>query len=266
MTGGCIVLTHMGLGDSLNMIGACRYLSKFYEQVILICSNNHIRNVRMFYDKSIDIIGTNTTDYNIECNYAPEIFSILSQFPEHDILKCFVGPNSFPSRLQVAKEETKNKCFIAQFYNQLGLDFSVYSEYFYVPYTETAVDLYNMCKKYRVAFCHPRGSNANVQIDYKKYDEHDILVVNPSENIYNYDKDPQKYELASQFVSKPIIDYLLILKNARYIEIIDSCFVALLFPLSLRKELKATVKICHVRVSGRHYEQIDDAFIYYKCY
>jgi len=275
---GCIVITHMGLGDSINMIGACRYLSIYYTKVILLCSNNHIKNVRLFYEpfNTIEVIGTNTTDYGIEHNYAPEIFQVLAQYPTYDILRCSVNPGLFPTKIthpvmsKMSKEETTmddidHECFIAKFYNQIGLDFEIYTKYFNVPYTETAVKLYNMCrfKNYRIAFCHPTGSTASIKIDYKKYDEHDILVVNPSANIYA--SSDAKYELAEQFVGKPIIDYYLVLRNARYIEIIDSCFVALFFPLSLRKELAATVKICHVRGGKRNYHKIDDSVIYYNC-
>ena len=177
---GCILITPMGLGDSLNMIGACRYLSIYYPRVILLCSNNHIKNVRMFYSiysiYSIEVIGTNTLDYGIENNYVPEIFHVLSQYPQYDILRCCVNPSLFPTRmchpyLKIHQAPTiQYECFIPQFYNQLGLDFDVYTKYFNVPITETAVELYNACRKYRIAFCHPKGSTASIQIDYKKYD------------------------------------------------------------------------------------------------
>ena len=69
----------------------------------------------------------------------------------------------------------------------------------------------------------------------KFIDNEDNIIISPDYNVYK--KEYTKYELAQQYVNILVPHYIDIIKNAKYIYIIDSCFSCIVIPLSYRNEL-----------------------------
>ena len=47
----CLILCHLGLGDNISMIGLCRYLCNYYEEVYLPSKEHNYKNVVSFFQK-----------------------------------------------------------------------------------------------------------------------------------------------------------------------------------------------------------------------
>ena len=83
------------------------------------------------------------------------------------------------------------------------------------------------------------GNNKKIDLtDYinKFIDNEDDIIISADYNVYK--KEDKKFELARQYVNELVPHYIDIIKNAKYIYIIDSCFSCIIIPLSYRNELK----------------------------
>ena len=50
------LLSHNGLGDNLYMIGAVRFLLKYYENIYFLCKDIHYDNVKLFYKNNNNVV------------------------------------------------------------------------------------------------------------------------------------------------------------------------------------------------------------------
>jgi hypothetical protein len=253
-------LSHNGLGDNLYSIGALRFLLKYYKYIYFLCCDRYIENVKLFFQDTSRIICISVDSKN-EIDHCKKIMDDASIDPNNDIFICgFVHKSYLQSRitdqeyLEYKKNDNytidfdtinkNNYHFIEDFYEDIGLDLSIFFKYWNLPSTEKGKELYNKIKNYYIVFLQTTSSDnkkLNIQnlINKYLYDENKILICN-DKNMYK-GIHPEKEKLASYFVMEKIVYYLDVIKKSQEIYIIDSCFIGLILPLKKRNELEASI-------------------------
>jgi hypothetical protein len=157
---------------------------------------------------------------------------------------------NFKSKIQnnILKYREKNNEYsidkkyihIENFYNDINLDLSIYYNYFNINSSIKSIELYENIKHYNIIFMHSTASNNN-KIDLTKYINKFInnktdIIISADYNVYK--KEDKKFVLAQQYINELVPHYIDIIKNAKYIYVIDSSFSCIILPLAYRNELK----------------------------
>jgi hypothetical protein len=205
---------HFGYGDIINMIGAIRYYSTVYEEVIVGCEENKLKNLRMFFrdDPEIILESSSYRTYRT-CEEIKE---------KRKVNKVYLCGEHSPNSTPITNSNVPD-CF----YQDLQLDPKIRTKYFYFPESNNSIELYNKLvetgKKY--IFVHEKASNDMIDLQYLVDMYSDYLIVNCNRNMYSIDN--KYYELLNNFINQSIIDYTDIIKNAEELYLIDSvmlCF------------------------------------------
>jgi hypothetical protein len=146
-----------------------------------------------------------------------------------------------PELLKYQRNNSKyriNYNHIIKFYNDIGLDTSIYVDYFNIESSKISKTYYDGINNYKIIFLHTLGSNRKINVTddinrFKNRDEYIIICAN--ENVYNTDN--SKYTVAEKYVNLKIAYYIDIIKNAEIIHVIDSCFSCIVYPLLLSKKI-----------------------------
>ncbi len=122
------MITHLGLGDMINMIGAVRYLSTKYDEVKVVCKQQHLHNVMQFYgDDPTIVFFPIRQDSDISIPYGCPTETYLNITRGYDVYKC----------------GNHNRTVIAQvplsFYWDFGIDPKIRTQYFYIPESENSL-------------------------------------------------------------------------------------------------------------------------------
>jgi ribosomal protein S18 acetylase RimI-like enzyme len=95
----CLLLGHLGMGDMVTMIGATRYLSIYYDEVLVVVAGNNEMTARSFYedDRSIKFL-TVKGDRDISPSFGCDP-RVLGKFAEkgYEILKCGIHAGGWSS-------------------------------------------------------------------------------------------------------------------------------------------------------------------------
>lgn len=239
-------LSHNGLGDNITSIGAVNFLLKYYNTVYFLCKNIHEKNVKNFFiDKNVVVVPFNSKNEFRECK---KIINSVYNDNNNDIFICGYHKSYLKSKitneylLQYKKDDKHysiNYSFIKEFYDDIGLDLSIYYEYFDIPSNVDSLNLYNEIKNYNIIFMHTQSSNKTISLDdiINKFIENDeYIIICANKNVY--DKDSNKYMIVNKYVNIPVSNYIDIIKNSYEIHVIDSCFSCIVLPLSLTKKMK----------------------------
>jgi hypothetical protein len=253
-----ILVSHNGLGDNLFMIGALKYLCKFYEKIYFICKSKYVSNVTLFFidEPKIECVQINELSEFHEIKNIIEHIRINSNF---DIFICGSHKRYVSGRITKTFEPVlENKyiidydtiteniySFIEHFYLDIGLNLTYFFEYFSLPSTQKSVDLYNSIKDYYIIFIQLTSSDKkqlNISNLVSKWINvpNAILVCNDL-NLYDQQLYPEKYNLAQTFVYEKIIYYNDTIINSDEIYIVDSCFTGIVLPYVKTGKLKAKV-------------------------
>ena len=252
------LLTYNGLGDYITMIGALNFLSNYYQHIYMICRVGSIENMKLFLpDKPITYIPIYPTGYDILSNdhlllEATQCIKIIREAPiNSDILPCGseqIKNDTLKSRITNKKllqyipndkEYTIRWVHIQDFYKNIGLDLSIYYEYFDIPSPSPPIS--NITEEYNIIFAHTKASDREIQIPdvIAKYnDDENTIIICANKNVYP--SDHPKYELANKYINIPIAHYIDIIKRATEIHVIDSCFSCIVYPLQQTNRLSAT--------------------------
>jgi len=244
------VLTHIDLGDNLTALGAIRYYSTIYDEVIVVCKKKNLNNVKSFYqdDNSIKFYTVNEV-----CEISPgfgfpmELFNIITK--DCKVISCGMHCNQQIEEIPWS------------FYKHLNLRPNIFWDYFYVPTTNHSIILHNIVKNMNYVFIHNDCSKGKVftleDIEYKlNVNKNDILFINPNENMY--DSNHSNYELANRFIGHLLLDYKLIIENAKYNILNESSF----FCLAIQLNIKTDNNYYITRFTGNESEVIWDKYRY----
>lgn len=223
-----VFVTHLGLGDLINMNGAIRYCATMVDKLLVVSKKRNAVNIRdmLSDDKSIEIFECNDDDSDVRYIIAAETIhghKITNRFLSGywngrrdypDLPNCFYKDMNIPI-------EVKNIFFKCNTINQLTVPIQPY------------------------IFTH-NSSSFNTEVNLTKgWDINKILTIDPNKNYYT--KGHSLYSIAETYVNKPIFSYINIIENAEEIHVTDSSF----YCVSCFLNLKAKRKHCYDRTNGR---------------
>ena len=244
--------SHLGLGDNITNSSAIRFLLQYYDTIYFGVYKKNESNVKLlFIDKpQVIVYGVDYDEQNFDILkniYDTTLDDILCSGICNMMLQIKEFNRKKNDELLKYKPDNKNYTneydHINYFYSDIGLDLSVYYEYFHIPSTEISKNYYESIKNYKIIFIHSTFSGGEVNIDsnlYNKYiDNNEYIIIHADKNIYNPDTHSEKYTIANQYVYLPLQHYIDIILNAIEIYISDSAFSCIVHPLQILNKLKA---------------------------
>ena len=125
-----------------------------------------------------------------------------------------------------------------QFYYDIGLDLSIYYDYFDIPSSLASNKYYDTLKNYNIIFLHTKSSVREIDLSniINKYiDNSNYIIICANKNVYP--PDHEHYQLSETFVNIEVAYYIDVIKNAKEIHVIDSCFSCIVHPLHKTNKL-----------------------------
>ena len=223
------VLSHLGLGDNITSIGMVRYLSTIYDEVLVVCKNKNIENIKLFYndDSSIKIIGINN-DSDISPNYGCPIEIFKEKTKDCDLY--MLGKHNLEGK------EVNFSNIPYSFYVSVNIPFNIFWDYFYIPESIKSIELYNEIKNQKYVFVHNKSSTGivfseDIIKNKLNINKDDILFINPDYNFYS--KEHRFFELADKFIYHRLPSYINTIKNAHYNILTDSSLFCIAIQLEI---------------------------------
>ena len=247
-------VSHNGLGDNITNIGAVRFLLNYYETVYFLCKD--------IYQKNVEQLFTNMPVVVVPFYSKDEFYSITKIlqgvgvgggdiFPSgcHQgyIKKRITHPDLLNYK-QNDKHYTIEFSHIRNFYYDIGLDLSIYYEYFDIISSDMSKKYYDEIKEYKIIFVHSKSSNREVNYDhvYETYkDNKEYLIVCANKNMYK--KDDPHYAIADKYVNLYVAWYIDIIKHADLFYLVDSCFSCIALPFIQTNKIKKERVHLHIR-------------------
>jgi hypothetical protein len=258
----CIFL-HFGLGDFICMIPAINYLSILYSEIKIVCLEKNINTIKSVFKNNKNITYLihnkfNTNNLNIN-NKVPQIYSDIYQVDEtkykdelfgYEILRCGLHKYIYETNNKIKFTDSYSHLEIPfDFYRQLNVPYSIFWTYFMIPELENdyLMDTLNTYLKDNnitsYIFVHNITGVSNTPIinsnwikTHYSFDPESVLFINP--NINMYDSSSKFYNIAENFINKPILDYINILRNANGLYLSNSSFFCLALHLDIKTEHK----------------------------
>jgi len=238
-------LSHWGLGDNITSIGAINFLLEHYDTIYFMCRDIYKENVELiFLNKPVIAVP-----YVFDNNYKENCANIINNVDKnkYDILICGTHNDYLKSHITnqgLLKYEKNTKYtthhnHIFAFYNDIGLDLSIYFEYFDIPSSDISIQYYNAIKEYKIVFLHTIGSNRYIDLShiiqqYRNRDEY--IIICADKNVY--DQSHPKYNIAEKYVNIKIVYYIDLIKHASIIHIVNSCFECIVYPLLMMNRIQ----------------------------
>jgi len=223
------VLTHLGLGDHITAIGLIRYLSTYYDKVVVFYLKKNYENLRLLYEDDPDISFYHCDNFVIPCDvYQKEIFdSITGNHP-------LIVIGNWYSRFNVYRAPLA-------FYQQINYNESIFRNYYHIPEKEEYTQLYMLVKNQEphYAFIH-NTSDRGVQFTIEEAEQkmgmsrNDIFFVNPNFNCYEPGTD--RHELASKLIGHLVPYYMELIKNSKINFLCDSVFFCMAMNLGIKHD------------------------------
>lgn len=241
-------LSHNGLGDNITSIGAVNYLLKYYNVIYFLCKDIYQENVKLFFlNKRVIIVPFNSSNEYNDCK------RIISNTNENTD-DCFIAGVhmsylksriTHPDLIKYKKNNVYkiNYEHIYKFYNSIDLDTSIYANYFDIESNKVSKKYYDNIKKYDIVFLHTKGSNRSInlkEIIDLYVDNENCIIICANENIYqpSNPKHIDKFIICQNYVNIKVCYYIDIIKNSKYIYVINSCFSCIVYPLVLSERIK----------------------------
>jgi hypothetical protein len=240
-------LSHNGLGDNITNIGAVNFLLEYYESIYFLCKDIYEENVKLLF-VGMPVYTVVFSPHN-EFSECLHILSNVNK-QESDIFVSGLHTNyasshiTHPELLKYKQQQKYqiNYSHINDFYTQIGLDTSIYVDYFNINSSKESLQYYNEIRDYKIVFVHTKGSNRSINVDdvlskYKSNDEY-IIISADGINVYSHDTaDSPKYAICERFKNMKISHYIDIIKHAEIIHVVNSCFSCIIYPMLLAKSI-----------------------------
>jgi hypothetical protein len=241
------ILSHNGLGDNITMNGAVNFLLQHYIKIYFLCKKSYEINVQLLYNNS-NII-TIPIDENNEYNHCKDIIMNVDKTYNDIYISGWCHTSYLSSKItnKNVLNHTKNNInikygHIIDFYNVIGLDTSIYVNYFNIQSTTLSNSYYYKIKNYNIIFAHTQGSNRSIDVS-KLFESfiNDTTYIIICANTNMYSPDHIHYNLSNTYINLPVAHYIDIIKNSKEIHVINSCFSCIVYPLELAGVLKNSV-------------------------
>lgn len=243
------VLSHLGLGDNICLLGAVTYLTTIYDKVIFVVAKANEKNIRLFIK---DIPKVELYLVNADNEISPEYGCSIEKFLEvSDGRKLFLSGSHIRNHHNLS-------LFPLCFYSDMNLDKSIFYEYFKLPKIfdsnlQKVLDL-----KLPIIFCHDNSSAGFADILNRQHiniDEN--IIINPCRNIYA--EEHRFHKVAETYVFLPLVNYIPIIENSDAMFITDSSFWCLSVHIKTKLNIK---KVCYKRYHNIDFATTDSSFVY----
>lgn len=230
-----VFLSHMGMGDLINLNGAIRYLSIMYDELILFTPKQYEDNVKQMF-KDITNIQYMIVDKDyLYTNVTKESIEKITEVKIDKLYK---------SGYQIDRSKNMDRIPIS-FYEDMELDIDIMKRFFKVEKPIESEKLYKMLSEYgyEIIFCHLMGGLGDINsYNFEKtgIDKDKYLVIDIKTN--RYDKEHKFYEIAELFIGLPIFQYYDIIKNAKEVHVVNSSFYCLASRICDNEEQK---RVCY---------------------
>jgi len=236
-----IFIGHQGLGDHINYIGAVRYLSSFYDEFVVVCTDvykraRNVDNVKSFYADNPNIKIVTLSGY-----YTCRDINIIDAELNLKQYSTVYTLGAYRDGYEPGIYELPDI-----WYNQLGLNPSIRVSHFFLPENDDSKNLYKSIEMPYI-FIHRKSVDGVINI--VNWDINTILTLDPDINLYS----PSHiwYTLAESFVNKPFYYYYDTIRHAKEIHMTNSSF----FCMAIHLKLDADVKAVYDRYSGIYDEK-----------
>jgi len=230
-------LGHLGLGDNITCIPIVRYLATLYDQVKVVCKNCYYDNLILFYkdDPTIEFYPVNS-DIDVSVNFGCPLTKFAEIVNGYDVYTC--GYHKKSSSIDTIPIPF---CF----FNDVNIPDNIFWKYYHVSDLPESKTLYDKLKNVPYIFIHNMSSNGIV---FESPNE-EKLIINPNYN--TYDKNHKYYDLAQDFLNKPLSFYKDTIINASKIILCDSSF----FCFSIHLDI-ITTECYYIGRGGANYDHI----------
>jgi hypothetical protein len=224
-------VSHMGMGDVINQIGAIRYYSLVYDELVVFIKEEYLHNIQLFIGNDPNI---KYTPYKQIEGFSYEHLKEVAKLNGADLLAAGQWKGDYNAQVGIP----------LSFYTDLGLSHNIYRDYFYVPDYIEQKQLLDLIRAQtaRIAFIHLNASNRKITYD-APFDD-DVFYCDPCES--RYQPGHKFYELSKAVLGHPIIMYKSIIEAAEEIYVIDSsfsCFAGLLALTATKKTMMMCMQI-----------------------
>jgi hypothetical protein len=236
-------ISHNGLGDNITNIGAVRFLLGYYDTIHFLCKDIYQKNIEyLFSDKPVIPVPFDNK------NEFADIQRIMKNVTGCDIFVSGMHKEYVQTRIthpellsykRNDKKYTVDFSHVRSFYYGIGLDLSIYYEYFDIKSTPDSRKYYDQIKNFKIIFIHSKSSTGEINYNdvyekYKNNTEYIIICVNKN----MYDTDHPYYKIADTYVNIPVAWYIDIIKKADMFYTIDSCFSCIIYPLVMTNQIE----------------------------
>jgi hypothetical protein len=225
------VLSHLGLGDNILLIGAVRYLATLYKKVYVVCKEHNKENMEIFYRDNTNII---IYPVKHDKDISPKLGCPIKQFE-----KVVANKIVYLSGAHLLnKRPISYDLFPLNFYMDMNISPSYLWDYFSIYTSPKSQELFSLIgTENKYIFIHNSCSTGlvfNIEDMEQKlnFNKNEILVINPSKNMYP--KDHKFYNLADKFLNHKLPYYVTLIINASKIVITDSSFFCLCINLPIK--------------------------------
>jgi hypothetical protein len=237
-------LSNIGLGDNITNISAINYLLKYYDTIFFLCKDINEENIKLFFkNKPVITVTFNSKDEWTECE---KIISQLSDDIDYftsGFHKMIITPRI--TNQEILKYRQIHKYNIAythieNLYKDIGLDSTIYIDYFDIESSDISKQYFDYIKHFKIVFLHTEGSNRQIDLSniIKRYENNnEYILICSNRNVYS--KNNNKYEIAEKYINLKVANYIDIIKQAKLIHVINSCFSCIVYPLNVAKKLNA---------------------------
>jgi len=239
-------VSHNGLGDNITNIGAVHFLLQYYDTIYFICKDIYEENIKhLFLECSVVPVPV---DANNEYNETKSIFDNVTcdLFVSGGMHKSYLHKRITHPELLSHKQNDKNYMVhfehIRSFYYDIGLDLSIYYEYFNIKSTPNSIAYYEKIKKYKIIFVHSKSSTGEIHYNnvYETYNNNpDYIIICANKNMY--EPNHKLYAIADTYVNIYVAWYIDIIKQANLIYIINSCFSCIVYPLMMTNQISEDI-------------------------
>jgi hypothetical protein len=223
------VYHHLGLGDHFWMNGAVRYLATCYDEVTIVVKSNNEAVVRSMYldDPTIKF-------YVINDDVELYPFVVRKEYLESQ------GYVVYSCGYHVTHKHPSIYEFPHSFYDDMNLERTIRTNYFYIAQYSESSELYNQIINFSKEYILIHQKSSQKKVDIFNLLNTNRLILDINENHYN--KEHPYHDVAELVVNQPMIVYKDIIENAKEIHCLESSFYCFASHCDLSKVQK---KVCY---------------------